>query len=453
MASPSTSDQFTIPFGRDTISFTLPDGLHGSLATSQTVGALPVPEAAAHTAISNPVGAPRLRDLARGKRRVCIAVTDATRACPDHVLVPPMLDELRAAGIPDEAVTILVAVGAHRPSSGEEKRQKLGHDVVQRYRVVDHDATDIANLVPVEDGNDGIPFRLNRLAVDADLLLSTGVVEPHQYAGYSGGGKTVAIGCADEATIAYTHGPTMLDLPGTRLAQIVGNPFQEAVRRVARAARLAFVGNAILDDEARVITIAYGAAEPVHDYLASVAGPLFTSPIAQQVDIAVAGVGYPKDENLYQASRAASYLQFAPVPVVRKGGVIVIPAACPEGAGQGAGEQRFLAAMTAPGGLRAVIERARRDGIRPGEQRAYIMARVLEDATVIIAGMKDREAARSVGMIPATDLDEALSLAADHVGTPASVLVVPHALLTLPLVTPSPARHAGLSPATSLAPA
>jgi nickel-dependent lactate racemase len=431
----SVSDQrFTVPFGRDLLEFTLPAGMTGQSIAGAAATPIADPDAAADTALLQPIGSPSLADLARGKQRVCIAVTDATRACPDRVLVPPMLRALAAAGVPDSAITILVAVGAHRASTRAEKIEKLGADIVARYRVVDHDGTDPENLVAVMNGPGGIPFRVNRLAVASDLLLSTGLVEPHQYAGYSGGGKTVAIGCGDDATIAYTHGPAMLDLPGTRLAQLEGNPFQSVVRAVASAAGLYFVANAVLDEHGQMVAVAYGAPEAVQDHLAALAGPLFTVAIPRQVDLAIAGVGYPKDVNLYQASRAASYLQFAPTPVVRKGGAIIVPAACPEGAGEGAGEQRFLAAMSGPGGFRGVIARARRDGIRPGEQRAYVMARVLEDIYVIVAGKTDPAVARQAGCIPAASIDEALRIAADRVAPVADVLVVPHALLTLPLV-------------------
>jgi len=426
--------RFTVPFGRGEIDFVLPATMRGASITAGSIPPFPDPMAAAERALGEPLGAPSLHDLARGKQRVCIAVTDATRACPDHVLVPPMLHALTDAGVPDDAITILVAVGAHRASTLAEKVEKLGADIVYRYRVVDHDGTDDANLVVVLTGPGDIPFRVNRLAVEADLLLSTGVVEPHQYAGYSGGGKTVAIGCGDEATISYTHGPAMLDLPGTRLAQLAANPFQDAVRAVARAAGLAFVANAVLDDAGRMVAVAYGAPEAVQDHLASLAGPMFTVGVPRPVDIAVAGVGYPKDVNLYQASRAASYLQFAPKPVVRQGGAIVIPAACPEGAGEGAGEQRFLAAMSGAGGPSAVIARARRDGIRPGEQRAYVMSLVLEDIDVIVSGIADPEIARAVGFIPADTIEDALLVAARRTGESAEVLVVPHALQTLPIV-------------------
>ena len=443
--TPLPNQRFYVPFGRGAIEFALPPGLTGAVVESKRAAPLPDPASAALAAVAAPLDAPPLRALAQGKRRVCIAVTDATRACPDHLLVPPLLAELTAAGVPDEAITILVAVGVHRPSTEAEKRDKLGAAIVDRYRVVDHDATDEANLVPVAAGPGGVPIRLNRLAVEADLLLATGVVEPHQYAGYSGGGKTVAIGCADEAVIAHTHGPAMLDQPGTRLAQLAGNPFQAAVREVARAVGLAFVGNAVLDDAGRVVAIAYGAPEAVQDHLAGIAGDLYTVPIPRQVDIAVAGVGHPKDANLYQASRAATYLQFAPTPMVRRGGVIILPASCPEGAGEGDGERRFLASMERAARPADVVARARAVGIRPGEQRAYVVASMLQDVTVIVAGAERPDAVRAVGFVPVETIDQALATAAKIVGVPDTVLIVPHALLTLPIVASPPRKLAAES--------
>ena len=429
---------YLVPFGEGEVGFAMPPGVRGATVTSSAREALPDPAGAAERALASPVGSPALSDLARGARSVVIAITDATRACPDGLLVPPMMVELARAGVPDEAITFVVAVGTHRPSTAEERVAKLGAEIARRYLVVDHDAGDDAGLVTVMRGPGGVPFRVNRRVVEADLVLSTGVVEPHQYAGFSGGGKTVAIGCADEATIAYTHGPAMLDQPGTRLARLDGNPFQAAVREVARLAGVRFVANAVLDDAGRPVAIAYGAPEAVHDDLASFAAGMVTVGIPAQVDIAVAGVGAPKDANLYQASRAATYLQYAPTPVVRRGGVLVIPARCPEGAGDGAGERRFLAAMRDPGGPAAIVARIRRDGILPGEQRAYIVARMLEDVRVAVVGAEDEAMVRSVGMSAFEDMPGALAWAAGVVGAstdrPAECLVVPHALHTLPVV-------------------
>lgn len=425
----------TVPFGDSEIPVRFPAGIDVAIARSTPVAIQTDPHAAARKAINNPVGSEPLRDLAIGKHRVVIAITDATRLCPDHVIVPPMLAELAAAGVRPDKVTIIVAVGTHRASTPSEQIAKLGHDVVDRYNIVDHNAFDVANLIAVADGPDGVPFTVNRAIVEADLVLSTGRVEPHQYAGYSGGGKTVAIGCAGEAIITYTHGPAMLDCEGVRLGQLAGNPFQDAVRRVADAAKVAFVGNVILDDDGRLVEIAYGGPDAVQDQLAVTARSLYEVPVDRQFDIAIAGIGAPKDANLYQASRAASYLQYAPTPLVRDGGVIVLPARCPEGPGEGVGERQFGETMRFERPPQ-IIERIRRTGIRPGEQRAYIMAQVLERVRVIVAGAAEPELIADMSFDLAPDLPAAIEMAVEHVGIPSAAIVVPHAMLTLPIVHP-----------------
>lgn len=433
------SQQFQVPFGERSLAFQLPDEVSGEVVTSRSASPIADETAAVEAALAQPIGAPPLCELARGARRVCIVVTDATRACPDHLLVPPMLASLAAAGVADENITLLVAVGVHRASTNGERREKLGDAIVDRFRVVDHDATDAANLVQVANGPEGVPFLINRLAVESDLLIATGRVEPHQYAGFSGGGKTVAIGCAGEAIIASTHGPAMLDREGVRLAELTRNPFQQEVRRVARAAGLRFVANVVMDDDDRLVAVAMGSPDDVQDHLAEIARTIFVAEIPHQFDIAVAGVGAPKDANLYQASRAASYLQFAPTPVVRRGGVIIIPARCPEGAGEGAGERRFRETMIGET-PREIVRRARAEGIRPGEQRAFVMARVLEDAEVIFVGLDDPDEARAMGFGALSTMEEALRRAVRIVGAPCRALVVPHALATLPVVV-GPARN------------
>jgi nickel-dependent lactate racemase len=423
-----------VPFGSRSIPVPPVEGVTFTTVSANHVPILSDPVAYAFEAVTRPIGTKSLRELAAGATSVVIAVTDATRDCPDSIMVPPMLAELEAAGVPAEAITILIAVGTHRASTEAEKRAKLGDDIVDRYTVVDHDAADDEGLVALPEPVDGLTFRLNRRALEADLLLSTGRVEPHQYAGFSGGGKTVAIGCASNEVIVATHGPAMLDRPGVRLAELTLNPFQQSVRRVANAANLAFVANCVLDDEGRPVAFAYGAPAAVQDHLAVIGREVSTTPLAHQVDIAIAGVGHPKDANLYQASRAATYLQFAPVPVVRPGGVIILPAECPEGAGEGAGEQRFRDSMSTGESPAEIVARIRRTGIRPGEQRAYIVASVLASVTVIVTGMHEPKVARSMGFETAETMEQALERAVELTGTPATAAIVPHALTTLPII-------------------
>lgn len=457
----------TVPLGPQDVPVTVPAGWHATLALPRPATALADLDTAIAAAIENPVAGRPLEVLAA--ERVALAravghlptatvvVTDATRDCPDDRFLPPLLRAIERGGIAPADTTILVATGMHRASTPEEKRAKLGGVIAERYRVVDHDARDPGSIADLGETASGVPATVSRMAFEADLLVATGIVEPHQYAGWSGGAKTVAIGVAGEATIAATHATAFIDRPGVRLARLAGNPFHEAVVDLGRRAGLAFVINVVLDANGRAVHVAAGEPDAVHELLAEIAGPETTVPIRRQADIAIAGVGAPKDANLYQATRAVTYLHFAPVPAVRTGGVYVLPATIPEGAGQGVGERRFFGALAAaaiePDGFARLVGRMRRAGGLPGEQRAYLVARVLAEASIIVVGADDPAVPRAVGMHAASTLDAAFDLAAGLLGggeTAAGprridLLVVPHAIRTLPIVegltlSPAPFR-------------
>jgi lactate racemase len=435
---------YQIPYGKSTLEFTLPPGMRGDIVTSRPVEPLEDVEAAIAEALADPVDSPPLRALVQpgeaDSLKVCIVFTDITRASPDHLLAPALLDELAASGVRDEHVTLLCGIGMHRPSTDEEKIVKLGRDVVERYRVIDNEPQNPAALVDLGVTPGGVPVSAHRAAVEADLLIATGLVEPHQYAGYSGGRKTVAVGAAGEALIAHTHGPAFVDDADTRLGRIEGNPFHEAITEAARRAGLRFILNVVLDDEKRVVCVKAGEPEETHRQLVAFARSIYEAPIPHQYDVVVGGVGFPKDANLYQASRAASYLFFAPTPVVKPGGFVIVPARCEEGAGDGVGEQRFLAAMRDAPDVQHILDDARKHGYPPGQQRAFVMAKVLEGARVVIVGSERPDVVTACKMTPVETMEEALALAARELGgaaegRPLDVLVVPHALLTLPVVS------------------
>ena len=432
-----------VPYGHEQLEFMLQPWFDVDVVESGTMASVADLSSAARAALRRPSGSPSLAQLAREAVAVrpgataVIAVTDLTRDCPDDVLVPPLLDELNAGGIADDRVMVIVAVGLHRATTDAEKREKLG-GVVHRVRVVDsngRDPSQWADLGPIPPY--GVPGSTQRIVKDADVVVATGIVEPHQYAGYSGGRKTVAIGCCGEPVITATHGMRFLEDPGVRLAKIEGNPFHETITEIARRAGLRFCLNVVTDDAGRVVAVAAGAPDDVLRELVAVAARLYTRPIAKQYDIVIAGVGKPKDANLYQASRAATYLRFAPTPVVREGGAIIIAAQLDEGAGDGAGERRFLAALERAESPAAVIDAARQH-FEGGEQRAVMLALTLEHCLVIVAASEAPEVVRLAKLRAAVDVEEALDIAYEHIGRPtrASVLLVPHALHTLPVVQP-----------------
>jgi nickel-dependent lactate racemase len=355
-------------------------------------------EQAVFDALAHPVDSPTLGALAKPGHKVCILFTDSTRASPDHQLVPALLTELESAGVRSKDILLLCATGMHRPSTAEEKLIKLGKRIQEKYRIVDHEPTNLDRLVEVGVAEGGVPLAVNRFAVEADLVIATGIVEPHQYAGYSGGGKTLAIGAAGEKFIAFTHSPHMIDHPGTRLGRIDGNPFQKAVKEVSRLAGLRFIVNVVQDEQKRPIAVLAGEPEATFEKLVEIARRVYEVPITRRHDVAVAGVGFPKDVNLYQATRAVSYLFFAPTCVVKEKGVFILPAPTPEGAGLGPGELAFYEAMRNAPDMPTLLAKLRRTGCPPGAQRAFIMAKVLEKARVIVVGSETPDVVRQMKM-------------------------------------------------------
>lgn len=428
-------NKYKVPFGKGFLQFELPPSMRGAVIESRPAEPLSDVETATADALASPVNSPPLSKLVRPNDTVCIVFTDITRASPDHFFVPAILSELKGAGVRDDHITLVCGTGLHRRSTPEEKRLKLGKAVLDRYQVVDNEPQNRAALADLGTTESGIPLSVNKLVYEADLVVATGIVEPHQFAGYSGGPKTAAIGAAGEPMIAFTHGPHMLDHPGTRLGKIEGNPFHEAVTEAARRAGLRFILNVVQDGQKQPVAILAGEPEATFARLVNVARSLYEVSVPRQYDVAVAGVGFPKDENIYQASRAASYLFFAPTSVVKEGGVLIVPAPTPEGAGNGVGEQRFLEEMRNATDMPSLLEDLRRTGYPPGAQRAFVMAKVMEKTHVIIVGSETPDLVRLVHMIPAEHMDQAFRLATEKMARDdLEVLIVPHALMTLPIV-------------------
>jgi nickel-dependent lactate racemase len=425
---------YRVPYDKGEIEFELPDTFLVEVARARAAHPVPELEHAIRMALEDPIGSPRLRHLVHEGAKILIAVTDITRACPDEKLLPPLLEEIHAGGVPAEDVTILVGVGMHRASTPQERIGMLGPDVVKRYRVIDHDPLDQKNLINMGHTTAGVPVVINKLVAEADVVVSTGLVEPHLYAGYSGGYKTIAVGCAGEKTITYTHGPRMLDHPGTRLGRTEDNPFQQALIEIGKRAGLRFIINVVLDEHKRVLKVCAGEPAAVHKELVIFARDIYEYPVAHSFDVAIAGVGFPKDRNIYQMSRAPSYLMFAVGPVVRKGGLIIVPAPCPEGVGQGAGEQRFMERFSSARDMKELIEKMRLEGYRPGEQRAYVMAKVLSHCEVAVVGAKCPQTVEKLHMKALADMNEAVEYIRERFGKEASVLIVPHSLVTLPIL-------------------
>ena len=402
----------TLPYGDGTIDLDLPDC---DLTVAEPQGAEPVePRDAAERAIADPHG-PRLREIADPDDEVTLVVTDVTRATPDDVLADVLLSELAAAGVPREQATILLGLGLHRPMTDAEISEGLG---AAADLAVNHDPEATVEVGTV----DGVSVEVNERVAAADLVVSTGMVEPHQYAGFSGGAKTVVIGAGSESFIRYTHGPDLLGQPGVRLGETAGNPFRDAIDRAGDAIGVDFCLN-VTHQRGAILGAAAGRPRPVVETLAGRARAALAVEVDRAYDAVVAGVGAPKDANLYQTTRAFTYLVLGAHNPVREGGRVVVPARLPEGAGDGTGERRFYRYLSGANDPSTLYDRMR-DGYEPGAQRAFVVARALQDAELYVTNSESPAVVESCLMHARGSVAEAVEPGSD-------VLVVPDALNTL----------------------
>jgi nickel-dependent lactate racemase len=398
-----------LPLGEGTVSVSLPDC---DVTVAEPPSAPVVdPVAAAERALDDPHG-PTLHSLVDPSDEVAVVVTDVTRATPDDVLLDAMLARLPVAR---EQVTVVLGLGLHRPMTDAEIEAGLGEHADL---AVNHDPDDTVVVGEVDE----CEIELNRRVAEADTVLSTGMVEPHQYAGFSGGAKTVVVGAGGESLIRYTHGPEMLAREGVRLGGIESNPFRETIDRAGDLAGLDFCLNVTKGPDG-FLGASAGRPRDVVRELAAVARDALSVPLSTEYDAVVAGVGAPKDANLYQTTRAITYLVLGDRNPLRAGGRVVVPARLQEGAGEGAGERRFAERLSAAESADALYEEMRA-GYEPGAQRAFVVARALRDHEAWVTNSESPDVVADCLVHPAESV-------ADAVEAGSEVLVVRDALNTL----------------------
>jgi len=405
-----------LPLGDGTVTVSLPD-CTVSVASRPEAESVDVRDAA-EAALDDPSGPPLGAHVGTDDE-VAIVVTDLTRTAPDDVLLDVLLSALRDLGVDRSQVRVVVGLGLHRPMTGDELVEMLGESADL---AVNHNPDETVTVGEIE----GVPIELFRPVAEADVVLSTGVVEPHQYAGFSGGAKTVVIGAGGEPLIRHTHGPDTLAREGVRLGRVDGNPFRAILDRAGDLAGLAFCLN-LANGPDGPLGVAAGDPRAVVADLAATARAALSVPIDESYDAVVAGVGAPKDANLYQASRAATYVLLGDQSPVRSGGRVVVPAELPEGPGEGRGEKRFYERLDNADSAEALYE-SMREGYEPGAQRAFVLARALLDHDVYVTNSRYPEIVESCLLHAADDVADAVDPGSD-------VLVVPDALNTL-LVAP-----------------
>jgi nickel-dependent lactate racemase len=433
MSQPSTQNSIdrTPPYGATDLD--LPSNWHVHVAEPGPIFPLQNPAVSVMEALRDPLGTPPLQELVRPGDQICIAFTHPNTASPEHILVPALLRELEIAGVADQDITLLCATSLYGRTGYDDKIAHLGSEVVDRYRVVDHDVGEVIHLGQWRS----IPLTVNRCALEADLVISTGVVAPHLYAGYSGGADTLAVGCAGDSTIEAIHTPNFLYNPQVRPGLVRGNPFQEAIQWTIPRIGLRFILNVVLDPWGSILDVQAGDPTLVHQHLVFSASSLFNVPVPQTYDVVVANLAPPFGKDLYQAILGALFVGLAPDPVVRPGGTIIVPARTPEAYGQSINAQNFFTTLQSFHTPATLISELLEHGYRPGEARAFQLARLLEQHEVIVVGSEFPALVEACHLQEAATMHEAADLTRFLVGDDLDVLIIPHALHTLPLTPAS----------------
>ena len=360
------------------------------------------PLATLRAAMERPVAGPPLRELARPGQRVAISVCDVTRPQPRPLMLQAIRDAFDGIIRPADVV-VMIATGTHRASTADERRAMLGDDVLDTWRVLDHDARDPSGLVDLGMVGD-VPVWLAREWVEADLRITTGFVEPHFFAGFSGGPKMVAPGLAGVDTTLALHDARRIGDPKATWGVIEGNPVHDAVRAIARATRVDFSVDVLLDDAKQITRAFAGETLAMHAAACAVARREAMRAVDAPFDVVITtNSGYPLDQNLYQAVKGMS----AAAEIVRPGGTIICAAECRDGLPDHGPYGRLLREGHSP---RDLLERIAAAPVTiPDQWQVQIQARVQMKADVLLRceGLDD-DAVRAAHLEPVHDIEEAV---------------------------------------------
>jgi len=414
---------YSVPYGHGEATFHLSAGLSADVILPPVTTALAresVPEKI-RQALAHPLGKQSL-DGYRQARTVAIAVNDKTRPVPYDLLLPPLLTRLEALGIPDGAITFYIATGTHTPMPPEEFGRVLPQDILARYRVVSHDCDDASNLVHLGATRRGTDIWVNKAFYSSDLKIATGNIEPHHFAGFSGGSKTTAIGLGGRATITRNH--IMLEDPHAMIGYYEDNPLRQDIEDMGDQVATDFALNFILSGEHEVADVLFGAPREVMQAGIPIARKICQTPVDQKYDLVIASAGgHPKDINLYQAQKAMTHASL----VARPGATLVIAAACPEGTGSAS----YEAYVQGVPSHQAILEKFKRDGFRVGPHKSFQIALIALRFGLILVSDMEMERVRHLLLTPENDLQRAVDMALKGLPPAPKIAVLPHATSTI----------------------
>ena len=376
-------------------------------------------------ALANPISTPRLCELAKGKNRIVLVTSDHTRAVPSKLTLPLLLEEIRR-GNPEADITILIATGLHRATTEEEQRRMFGDAIVDNEKIVVNQAFVDEDFEKVCDLPSGAELWVNKVALHCDLLVTEGFIEPHFFAGFSGGRKSILPGICNAATVNENHSYKAISSPYSTTGVLEHNPIHEDMVCAARAVNVQFIMNVALNAEKKVIAAFAGDLEQAHEKGVTFVRSLAQCPSVEGDIVITSNGGYPLDQNLYQSPKAVATAEAC----CREGGVIIMCASCCDGMG-GTHFEKLIVKGTVDE-IDAYLSKIPPKETIPEQWCAQIFARILKkNKVILVTTYLDHELVRKANMIPASTPDEALEMAYEIMGRDAEVVVIPDGVAVL----------------------
>lgn len=416
-----------LAYGQGHLPVEFPDQHTTVIQPNHTAG-LADERAAIIQALENPVGSKPLKALIKPGDKVCISFTDITRATPNHRLIPWLLEHLR--DVPRENITLLNQLGTHRPNTRAELEKMLTPEVVRNYRVLNHEPENPAAHVQLGTTKDGTPALINRHVVEADVRIITGFIEPHFFAGFSGGIKGICPGTAALETVMSNHGAKNIGDSNATFGINEGNPLWEELRDIALRVGPSFILNVTLNEERLITNVFAGDIIQAHKVGTEFVRKSAMQKVAAPFDVVVTtNSGYPLDMNLYQGVKGMS----AGARIIKPGGTLILAAECSEGVPAGSPLDKLLRSAGSPEEILGML--ATPGFVRPEQWQAQIQALVQRKARVLVHSKLPDEVVKSCHLTPCHDIGAEVKRSLEAAGPQARVAVLPQGPLTIPYLT------------------
>lgn len=314
-------------YGEETVDLRVPQS--ATLLEMKPLMGLDDPEGAVYSALADPIESLPLTEIAMGRKNACVVISDFTRPVPNKIILPPLLKSLEQSGLKREQITILIATGMHRPNLGDELEYLVGREIIDNYHIVNHYCRKPEEYRKIDE-IDGAPIEINHHYLDADLKILTGLIEPHFYAGYSGGRKAILPGISSFETMKFMHSYKMIDHPNVTNCILEGNPFHEYGIRVTELVKADFILNVVINKDRDIAGVFAGHYNHAHLAGCEMVYEHSAVKLDQRFDMVVtSGGGYPLDATFYQISKAL----ICSMDIMKRGGAIIVACECREGIG------------------------------------------------------------------------------------------------------------------------